>query len=244
MIAFHHSERLSAIRGNELDRRLAEGWFRMHQEIFTTTHLFSQDDIYRVHWLRYDLNQFTEHASHRRLRKRNAAFRVTLEDLLEIPPQHESLYAKYRASIDFDGADSVSHALYGEEPLAQNVYNTKVISIYDGDKLIAGGYFDAGEDAGASILHFFDPAYPRTSLGRFMMLLTIDYLRDNGSRYYYPGYVVAGKPKMNYKLFLGKEIASYYEPATGMWLPFDEAILRGEKLTEADKLQIVLAFVE
>lgn len=244
MIAFHHSERPSAILGSELDRRLAEGWFRMHQEIFTTTHLFSQDDIYRVHWLRYDLSQFTERASHRRLRKLNSKFRVTVEDLVEVSPRHEALFAKYRASIDFDGADSVSHALYGEEPLALNIYNTKVISIYDGDKLIAAGYFDVGEDAGASILHFFDPAYPRTSLGRFMMLLTIDFLRSNGSKFYYPGYVVAGKPKMNYKLFLGREIATYYEPTTGVWLPFDETILRGERLTEADKLQIVLAFVD
>lgn len=243
MIAYHHAERMATISGGELDRRLSDGWFRMHQEIFTTSHLFAQDDIYRVHWLRYELSQLRPRNSHRRLRKLNATYRVVLEDFWEVTAEHEALFATYRSSIDFDGAESIAHALFGDEPLAQNIYATKVISIYDGDRLIAGGYFDLGEEAGASILHFFDPTFRRTSLGRYMMLLTLDFLRENGCNYYYPGYVVSGKPKMNYKLFLGKDVAQYYEPATGMWLPFAESILQPQRLTEADKLQIVLAFV-
>lgn len=244
MIAYHHSDRPDFLTGAELDRRLADGWFRMHQEIFTTTHLFAQDDIYRVHWLRYEVSRLSERASHRRLRKLNANFRVVLEDFSGVQPEHEELFRKYRASIEFEGADSVMHALFGDEPNGVNIYQTRCLSVFENNRLIAAGYFDVGDSAAASILHFFDPDYRRTSLGRYMILLTVDFLRDNGYTYYYPGYVVAGKSKMNYKLFLGRESASYFDPSTNMWLPFEEPILQPERLTEADKLQIVLAFVE
>ena len=97
--------------------------------------------------------------------------------------------------------------------------------VYDGDQLIAAGYFDLGDTAAASILHFFDPQYARYSLGKYLILLTIEYLKDQGYEYYYPGYVVEGLPKMDYKLFLGKEEAEYFDPEAVAWLKFDDNIL-------------------
>lgn len=244
LIAYHHAEQPPVLNGTELDRRLAQGWFRMHQEIFTTTHLFTHDDIHRVHWLRYPVADIKERASHRRMRKKHAGFRVSIDDFAGIPGDHEVLFAKYRAAIDFEGADSVEHALFGDEPGRQNIFHTKVISLFDKDRLVAGGYFDLGEAAGTSILHFFDPEYKTFSLGRYMILLTVDFLRDHGYAWYYPGYVVSGRPKMNYKLFLGRDMAQYFHAPSAMWRPFEESILGPERLTEADKLQIALAFME
>lgn len=215
----------------------------MHQEIFTTTHLFTDNDFFRVHWLRYEVMKILERSSHRRIRRMNASFKVVIEDLKGISPGHASLYARYRDSIDFEGASSIEHALFDDEEVQRNIFQTRCISIYDGQRLIAGGYFDLGKEAGASILHFFDPDYRRTSLGRYMILLTLDYLKAHEYRYYYPGYVVAGKPKMNYKLFLGRDAATYFDPVSGAWLPFEEKILLSERLTEADRLHIALAFV-
>jgi arginine-tRNA-protein transferase len=243
LIAFHHSERPASLPGENLDRYLALGWFRMHQEIFTTTHLFSGDQVYRVHWLRYEVSAIQVRAYHRRLRRRNTPFFVTIEDLEVIPPAHEELYKVYRESIDFEGADSVAHALFGEEEPQASIYNTKCISIYHGERLIAAGYFDVGEHAGASILHFFDPAYSRYSLGKYLILITCDYFREQKINLYYPGYVVAGKEKMNYKLFLGKDIATYYDPVTRSWHPFDERILQPEVLSELDRLNLAVALL-
>ncbi len=244
MIAYHQAERPAALSGTELDRRLASGWFRMHQEIFTTSHLFTEADIHRVHWLRYAVDKISNRPSHRRLKKRHAGFRVSIDPFSVIHPDQEVLFMRYRASIDFEGADSIAHALFGDEPTGANIFETRVISIYDGTRLVACGYFDLGESSGTSILHCFDPDYQAYSLGRYMMLVTVDYLQKNGYAYYYPGYVVSGRPKMNYKLFLGRDVADYFDPATGMWLPFEESILLSERLTEADKLQIALAFIE
>lgn len=243
MIAFHHNERPASLSGTDLDRYLAAGWFRMHQEIFTTTHLFSGDQAFRVHWLRYEVPAIQDRSYHRRLRRRNAGFVVNVEDFTGIPSAHEELYKTYRASIDFEGADSVVHALFGEEGAQTNIYNTKCISIYHVDRLIAAGYFDVGEHAGASIVHFYDPEYSRYSLGKYLILITLDYFRDHNLRFYYPGYVVAGKEKMNYKLFLGRDIAACYDPVTRSWHRFDERILQPEVLSELDRLNLAVALL-
>jgi len=243
MIAFHRNERPTSLSGADLDRYLAAGWFRMHQEIFTTTHLFSGDQAFRVHWLRYNVLAIRERAYHRRLRRRNAGFTVAVEDFAGIPPAHEELYKAYRASIDFEGADSVAHALFGDDGPSASIYSTKCISIFHDDRLIAAGYFDVGEHAGASILHFFDPEYSRYSLGKYLILITLDYFRKQKIDLYYPGYVVAGKEKMNYKLFLGKDVANYYDLTTRSWHPFDERILKPEVLSELDRLNLAVALL-
>lgn len=243
MMAYHHAERLPTVHGAELDRRLAAGWFRMHQDIFTTTHLFTDDEFHRVHWLRYEVDRIQDRASHRRIRKLNAVYRVTIDNFNGITGDHAELFARYRASINFDGANSIAHALFDDGNPDENPFHTKRISIHDGNRLIAGGYFDIGATAGTSILHFFDPDYRRFSLGRFMMLVTIDYLHAHGYTLYYPGYVVSGKAKMNYKLFLGRDLATYFDPITGDWLPFDERILEPERLNEIDKLQLAISFL-
>jgi len=55
-------------------------------------------------------------------------------------------------------------------------------------------------------------------------LFTISHLAEE-FELYYPGYVVAGRPKMDYKLFLGREFAEYFNPQNGLWSPFNSSIL-------------------
>lgn len=224
MIPYYHSLSPDAINDTELDFLLAHGWYRMHQTMFTSSHLYLEES-YRVHWLRYPVAEIKSHASHRRIHNRSKAFRYVIEDVNTIPANHEVLYAVYRESIDFDGAYSIHHSLFGEEDTGKNIFKTKCISVYDQDRLIAGGYFDVGATSAASILHFSDPLYKSYSLGKYLMLLTADFLKSANYKYYYPGYLVAGKEKMNYKLFIGKEVTEYFDPETISWKCFQENIL-------------------
>jgi arginyl-tRNA--protein-N-Asp/Glu arginylyltransferase len=153
------------------------------------------------------------------------------------------LYSRYRGSIEFNGALTIRQSLLDEEDSNRNIFKTNCISIYDGGRLIAGGYFDIGQVASASILHFFDPEYKRYSLGKYLILLTIDFLKSNGFEFYYPGYVIAGNPKMDYKLFLGKEAAYYFDPGTESWKIFEDAILKAEEYNETDKLEVIIALL-
>ena len=243
MIVYHQTLAPDFLSPNELDQLLSIGWYRMHQTIFTTSHLRNDEKYYRVYWLRYPLAEIREHPSHRRIRNSNQSFHYAIDDFTEIQPDHEELYSRYRASIDFQGALSIEQCLFGDNGVERNIYQTKCISVYDHEKLIACGYFDLGKLAGTSILHCFDPAYKNKSLGKYMMLLTMDYLNLAGFDLYYPGYLVSGIPKMDYKLFIGKEATQYYEPGSKTWKRFQEGICKAENLTELERLELMLAFM-
>ncbi|MFM7488092.1 MAG: arginine-tRNA-protein transferase [Cytophagales bacterium] len=225
MFPYFESISPDKLTGQQLDELLALGWYRMHQTVFTCSHI-GQEELHRVHWLRYPIGIITERASHRKIKKRCQSFRTVIQDFKGISQEHRALHAEYRASIDFDGPLSIKECLFGEDESHHNIFNTKCISVFDGERLIAGGYFDVGEIAAASILHFFHPNYARYSLGKWMTLATIDYMRANNLHLYYPGYVVQGVPKMNYKLFLGPTHAHYFNPEVMGWKHFKDSILK------------------
>ncbi len=227
MKPYYYSVSPDSIAGNELDQLLALGWYRMHQFLFTCSHI-GMEEPHRVHWLRYAISEITNHTSHRSIRKRNKNFHFTIENFTALRDDHIELHRRYRSSIDFEGALSIEDCLFGEG-ISGNIFNTKCISVFDHETLIAGGYFDLGDKASASILHFFDPQYRKYSLGKYLILLTIDYLKLHDFDFYYPGYVVEDVAKMNYKLFLGQAEAQYFDPFTITWKYFDAYILGNQK---------------
>jgi arginine-tRNA-protein transferase len=95
-----------------------------------------------------------------------------------------------------------------------------------------------GEKSASSQIHCYDPAYASYSLGKYLILLTLDHLKSLGHDWYYPGYVFAGNPKMNYKLFAGKEAAEYFDPETGEWQAFVEELLDDEPYSEEIIVQV------
>jgi arginine-tRNA-protein transferase len=196
----------------------------MHQTLFTCSHIGANDE-HRVHWLRYDIGQIKRHASHQRIRRKNKSFQFTIQPTGSIEKEAIELYDRYYATIDFDGAGSIQQCLWGDEDPTSTIFDTKCVSIFDQSKLIAVGYFDCGHKAAASILHSYHPDYSRYSLGKYLILLTLDYLRINDYRYYYPGYVIEDLDKMDYKLFLGKDVAEYFKPETLSWESFKDELL-------------------
>jgi arginine-tRNA-protein transferase len=98
------------------------------------------------------------------------------------------------------------------------VYNTYEFTVYDGAKLVAVSYFDLGEDSIASILGFYDPEYKAHSLGLYTMLMEVEYGKIQGFKYFYPGYVVPGYDRFEYKLRIGP--VDYYDLRSGDWLPY------------------------
>lgn len=224
MLHYFDSIRPESIDGHALDQLLAFGWYRMHQTLFTCSHI-GMNEEHRVHWLRYDIGQIKRHASHQRIRRKNKSFQFTIQPTGSIEKEAIELYDRYYATIDFDGAGSIQQCLWGDEDPTSTIFDTKCVSIFDQSKLIAVGYFDCGHKAAASILHSYHPDYSRYSLGKYLILLTLDYLRINDYRYYYPGYVIEDLDKMDYKLFLGKDVAEYFKPETLSWESFKDELL-------------------
>jgi arginine-tRNA-protein transferase len=222
---YHDSIDPEILTGSQLDTLLSLGWYRMHQSVFCTSHIEHDGVAFRVHWLRYFISSLKQQSSHKRIHRKNEKFKFSIEDFNEISNQHAELHFRYRASINFNGALTIQDALFGDHTLERNIFNTKCISVFDEGKLIAAGYFDVGETSAASILHFFDPNYKKYSLGKYLILITLDYLREKGYTFYYPGYVVEGLSKMDYKLFLGRDRAQYFDPAAIAWRKFHNQLL-------------------
>ncbi len=241
MTIYHEKLAPDALTGTELDAYLERGWYRMQQEVFTTTHV-ALPDFYRVHWLRYEIARVLPRPTHRKIMNLNHNFKVSVEPFQGITTQEELLYQRYRSSITFDGADSIQECLLDNNDLNRNIFDTRCFQVCDGDRLIAAGYLDLGQTSGAGILNFFDPDYRKYSLGKFLMLLKLDYLRRSGYSIYYPGYVVAGLSKMDYKLFLGKDVAEYFDAEQQVWLPFRKDLLLAEQITALDQLEIIMSF--
>jgi len=205
------------MKGRELDLYLSEGYFRMQQDVFTCRFILFEDRLCPVHWLRLDLARVTYGKSQRQLLKSNARFSVDVRPFV-LTRELETLYAEYRDSITFDAPLSVEACLL--DGSAYNVFDSYVVEVRDGARLIAAGIFDDGIRSIAGIMNFYHPDYRRYSLGKFLMLQKIRYAQQQQKVYYYPGYVVSHYPKFDYKLYACESATELFDQLSGNWLPF------------------------
>ena len=229
---YHQKEFPISMHGELLDNYLSKGWFRFRETIFTTSHLINheQNDLNRVWWLRYKLEEIVERKSHSSIIKKNHSFRYSISDFIEANQTHIDLFKRYTGSIKFETYDDINEAIYGDGD--HNPFNTKIIEVFDNEDLIAVGIFDVGKESAQSILHFYDPLYAKQSLGKYLLLITIKFLKENNYTHYYPGYIVCNRPEFDYKLCLGEDIAQYYNPETEGWHVYNASILNDQKYTE------------
>jgi arginine-tRNA-protein transferase len=207
------------ITPEELDDYLLHGWFRMGQTIFTTNFLNFKNNFYSAIWLRLDLARYEADRTQEKLFKRNAHFHVTIKPA-QVNTAHEILYEKYKSSLSFEPSASLKALLFGRSPY--QIFNTQEVNVYDGNKLIAAGFFDLGKNSAAGISSFYDPEYKKYSLGKYLIYQKISFCKQQGIRYFYPGYFVPGYSFFDYKLGIGNSVLEYLALASGQWLPIAE----------------------
>lgn len=200
----------------ELDQYLAKGWYRMGQSLFTTNFLYFHQDVYSAVWIRLFIPDHRLKKSARKLINQvTGKFQIKLRQGF-ISEEKERLFQKYKASFDGHLASSLSDSLLDGEDY--NLFDTWEVAIYDQDRLIAFSFFDIGQNSVASIQGVYDPEYRKYSLGYFTMLMEIGFCQDNQIQYYYPGYVVPGYNRFDYKLRIGD--VEYYEMVTQQWCSY------------------------
>src|SRR5687767_1831599 len=91
----------SSLSGDDLDRYLEQGWFRMGQTIFTTNFLNFKSHLYSAIWLRVDLNRFVSDKADQKLLRLNQGFATEIRRL-SLDQQKDQLYAAYKDSISFE----------------------------------------------------------------------------------------------------------------------------------------------
>ncbi|NBC07287.1 MAG: GNAT family N-acetyltransferase [Bacteroidetes bacterium] len=202
----------------ELDAYLAKGWYRMGQTIFTTHFLCFGRSFYSAIWVRLPLTGYRFRKSLRKIFNRNRRHFEVTTGAASINAEKERLYRRYKSSFSGMLAPTLRDALLDGEDF--NIYQTREVRVYDGDRLIALSYFDLGEHSVASITGIYDPDYDKYSLGFYTMLEEIHYAQEAGLLYYYPGYVVPGYPRFSYKLRIGE--VEYYSLPHQAWRPYEE----------------------
>jgi leucyl-tRNA---protein transferase len=217
MFAQVHSPQ--SISAEDLDRYLTQGWFRMGQTIFTTSFLNFNRQLYSAIWLRVDLASFFSDKLQQKLFRLNEGFRAEFQPL-SLTRQKEELYANYRQAISFEASASLRQLLFRDS--VANIYNTLEANLYHGDKLIASGFFDLGNKSAAGIISFYDPAYKKYSLGKYLIYLKMHYCKKMGIRYFYPGYFVPGYYSFDYKLAIGRPALEYLDLESGRWGSIEE----------------------
>ncbi|RZK38182.1 MAG: GNAT family N-acetyltransferase [Hymenobacter sp.] len=226
---------LPRLPGEFLDYYLGQGYYRMGQNLFTCRFLPLDTGLHTAHWLRLVLARVAYGPRQRRLFRLNERFTVTTKPF-RLTPEHAALYALYYQSLDFDTNPSLAELLL--DGATQTVFDTHVIEVRDGAQLIAAGIFDQGADTIAGIVNYYDPAYHRHSLGKYLMLLKLEHARRRQLTYYYPGYLVHNYPKFDYKLFACSAATEVFGAQSSRWLPFSweevnrqAAALLAERLT-------------
>jgi arginine-tRNA-protein transferase len=218
MSAFAEKHYPELLLPEELDAYLARGWYRMGQSIFTTHYLCFGEQFFSAIWIRLELGGHAFSKSQRKLMRRNGQrFRVHYQPA-EINREKELLYQRYRRQFRGTLAPNLQESLLDGEEF--NIYQTLECQILDGDQLVGLSFFDLGRDSAASIMGVYDPNYADFSLGYYTMLLEIAYCLEQGLQYYYPGYVVPGYDRFDYKLRIGP--VEYLNLEQWRWLPYAE----------------------
>ena len=220
----------NSLKGEQLDEYLERGWFRMGQTIFTTNFLKFNGLMYSAIWLRIDLLNLKPSKTQQKLQKLNAKFRAEIKPSISLTPEYLMLFNKYKNHVSFDAAPSLSHLLYDDK--FSNIFDSYEINIYDGQKLIACGIFDLGENASTGITCFYDPDYHKYSLGKYLMFLKIDFSKRQGMSYFYPGYFAPDYPMFDYKLDLAKPFLEFLDLSMNLWRPFEEYVYEEIPLVE------------
>jgi arginine-tRNA-protein transferase len=208
---------LSRLPGDFLDYYLAQGYYRMGQNLFTCQFLPLESGLYTTHWLRLAVARAEYGPKQRQLFRLNGQFAVAVRPF-RLTAEYDALYERYYQSIDFDANPSLGDLLLEGSP--HNVFDTHVLEVRDGEQLIAAGVFDHGTDTIAGIVNFYDPAYRKYSLGKYLMLLKLEHARRHGLGYYYPGYLVHNYPKFDYKLWASPAATEVFNARTHQWRPF------------------------
>lgn len=205
---------LECISPKQLDSFLELGWFRMGQSMFTTNFLVFGNEQFNALWLRVNLKEFELSVSQKKLLKQNERFSVEVVSG-NITSAKEDLFYRYRQSLLFSIAPSLQNLLTGNSLF--DIFESRHLEIYDGRTLIGCGVFDIGENSAQGIVSIFDPNYKKYSLGKYLFLQKILFLKSAGYEYFFPGYFVPGYKQFDYKLEMAKSSTYFLDFGQRKW---------------------------
>jgi leucyl-tRNA---protein transferase len=201
----------TSVTAAEHDRLLADGWRHFGQQFFRYNLAIYENEIRRVIPLRVRLSAFKRSASQERIVRRNVDVNVSVEPV-NVTAEVESLFDRHTKRFKQHPPDSIRTFIQPDAEPCETFQQ----SIRIGDRLLAAGFFDAGERSISAIYTAFDPDETRRSLGIYTILKEIEFAIRTGKELYYLGYCYSGNSFYDYKKrFHGTEAFAW----DGTWVP-------------------------
>ena len=200
---------------DQLDAFLERGWRPTGQSIYTSDYLRTDDDeLHGCLQIRLPLRDFAFKKRHRKLLRRNKK-RFTAQYAKAGFPDQELLAVnrRYMAVHPDKTREDLEYNVINEA--GQQVLNTHVLRIFEGEQLVAFSYFDLGQRVMYAKAGIYDPQYATASLGLYTMLLEVERALELGFTHYYPGYYSPTFSAFDYKLRLGP--MEYRDISTAEW---------------------------
>ncbi len=196
----------------------------MGRNFLTQTKIWYNDQFYKVYWLRYNLANYKVLKDHKTIIKNAQQFTIT-QQALHINQTVNNLYDTYANAMTFDTSVSLEHYLYSYENTLNNMpitFNSKLITITHNNTIVAAGIYDKGLRTIAGIINFYNPDYKKYSLGKMLVLAKLQNALQTGMQYYYPGYIVPGIAKFDYKTFIGEQCTEIWDANVKIWVPYSQ----------------------
>jgi arginine-tRNA-protein transferase len=199
---------------SEMDRFWAEGWRHFGIFFFRYRTAVHGEKQFSVLPLRLDLERFVLTRGQKRVLAKNCDLNVLLRPTF-VDEEKEALFLKHRLRFKENVPTSLAQFL---SPVPDSIPCLNLeLCVYLGEKLLGVTFLDVGEMATSAVYAIFDPAEAKRSLGILMMLHSIQFSREQGCRYYYPGYAYHEPFAYDYKKrFVGLE---YLDWPAG-WKPY------------------------
>jgi arginine-tRNA-protein transferase len=179
-----------------LDQLWAHGWRHFGPEFFRNSVSEHNGLLYHIQPLRVPLAQFQPGKRFRKILRRNSDLRVEFK-ATELTADDHALFLAHKARFKFDPPETLEDFL-GPMPSRIPCENV-ACRVYEGERLVAVSFLDVGERAGSSVYASFDLERSHLGLGYFTMLMEIEFGRQRGWTWYYPGYAYHEPSFYDYK---------------------------------------------
>jgi len=198
----------------EMDRFWAEGWRHFGIFFFRYRSAVHGNKLFSVLPLRLDIPRFVQTRSLKRVLAANRDIATSIRPS-SVNKAKQALFLKHRRRFKENVPTSLDNFL---SPVPDSVPCRNLeLCVYLGKRLLGVTFLDLGKTATSAVYAIFEPAEAKRSLGILMMLHSIQFSREQGYRYYYPGYAYHEPFLYDYKKrFVGLE---YLDWKTG-WKPY------------------------
>ena len=186
-----------------MDRYWAEGWRHFGILFFRYRAAAHNGKLYTVLPLRLDLTVFKLTRSQKRVLPVNRDLTTEIGPAT-IDRAKRALFFRHRERFIENIPTSLDNFL---SPVPDSVPCRNLeLSVYLEGRLLGVTFLDVGATATSAVYAIFEPAERKRSLGILMMLRSVQFSRDHGYRYYYPGYAYREPSVYDYKKrFIGLE---------------------------------------